>query len=336
MKIDESFDPSLLEPRLNSFIPHMPTPRQAAFLLLECREAFYGGAGGGGKSDALLMAALQYADIPGYSALIIRRNFAELALPNALIDRAHTWLHGRPDARWNEQRKQWRFSSGATLTFGYLEGARDADRYASAEFHFIGVDELTQFGEKQYVDLFARLRAPACPGCDFEREYAEHHKRHSDYRRDCAVCIELERLISGPASTHLDAAHIPLRMRSASNPGNVGHDWVKRRFVIRRGAPEGDRLFVPARLDDNPFINRDDYTKSLLNLDPVTRARILKGDWEAYSTRGVIKRDWFDLVDTLPSQLSIVRYWDTAYQKKSTSDYTVGVKYGIDATASLT
>ena len=120
---DELFDPTLLEPRLNTFIPHMPTPRQAAFLLLECREAFYGGAGGGGKSDALLMAALQYADIPGYSALIIRRNFAELALPNALIDRAHTWLRGRPDGRWNEQRKQWKFSSGATLTFGYLEGA---------------------------------------------------------------------------------------------------------------------------------------------------------------------------------------------------------------------
>lgn len=119
-------------------------------------------------------------------------------------------------------------------------------------------------------------------------------------------------------------------VRSASNPGNVGHDWVKRRFVIRRDAPMGERLFVPARLDDNPFINRDDYTRSLLNLDPVTRARILKGDWEARSMRGVIKREWFEVVDTLPSKLSVVRYWDTAYQKKSTSDYTVGVKYGID------
>ncbi len=47
------------EPRLNTFIPHVPTPHQAAFLLLDCLEAFYGGAGGGGKSDALLMSALQ-------------------------------------------------------------------------------------------------------------------------------------------------------------------------------------------------------------------------------------------------------------------------------------
>jgi hypothetical protein len=47
---------------------------------------------------------------------------------------------------------------------------------------------------------------------------------------------------------HLEAAHIPLRMRSASNPGNVGHDWVKRRFVARTGDPAGERLFIPARL----------------------------------------------------------------------------------------
>jgi predicted phage terminase large subunit-like protein len=126
-----------------------------------------------------------------------------------------------------------------------------------------------------------------------------------------------------------EAAHIPLRMRSASNPGNVGHDWVKRRFVGRAGAPRGDRLFIPARLGDNPHINRDDYVKSLLNLDPVTRARILQGDWEARSRRGVLKREWFEIVDTLPLELSLVRYWDTAYQKKTTSDYTVGVKYGM-------
>jgi len=318
---------------MNVFIPHYPTTRQAAFLLLECLEAFYGGAGGGGKSDALLMAALQYADIPGYSALIIRRNFSDLALPNALMDRAHAWLRGRGDAKWNENRKQWTFSSNATLTFGYLEGARDADRYASAEFQFIGVDELTQFSEKQYVDMFARLRKPRCELCDFERAYRAHCEAVQVHRpNECRVCDESHRRrlqMSSVKLSHIEAAHIPLRMRSASNPGNVGHDWVKRRFVARTGAPARDRLFIPARLEDNPHINGDDYTKSLLNLDPITRARILKGDWEARSMRGVLKREWFDIVDKIPAELSLARYWDTAYQKKKTSDYTVGVKYGM-------
>jgi hypothetical protein len=283
--------------------------------MLDCLEAFYGGAGGGGKSDALLMSGLQYVDVPGYHALIIRRNLPDLAMPNALMDRAHAWLDRRKDARWDESKKRWTFTSGATLTFGYLDSARDIDRYASAEFSFIGVDELTQFSEKQYLDLFARLRAPACPHCRWQKHYDQHHETaHQQRTNDCRRCIELQRQLQN--IVHLPAAHIPLRMRSASNPGNVGHDWVKQRFIARLGAPPGDRLFVPARLDDNPFINREEYVKSLHNLDPVTRERILKGDWEARSSRGVLKREWFEIVDIIPAELALVRYWDTAYQKK--------------------
>jgi predicted phage terminase large subunit-like protein len=237
------------------------------------------------------------------------------------------------NAHWDESKKRWTFERGGTLTFGYLDNARDADRYASAEFQFLGVDELTQFSEKQYLDLFARLRAPACLRCEFEKQLRLHRSMvHIQHAEGCATCADLKRQRRRAESSkfpHLPAAHIPLRMRSASNPGNVGHDWVKRRFITRKGAPPGDRLFVPARLDDNPFINREEYTKSLMNLDPLTRDRILKGDWEAHSTRGVIKREWFEVIDTIPAELSLARYWDTAYQKKKTSDYTVGVKYGM-------
>jgi predicted phage terminase large subunit-like protein len=329
----ELFDPALFEPRLNTFIPCTPTPRQAAFLVLECQEAFYGGAGGGGKSEALLMAALQYADVPGYNAIIIRRSIPDLAMPNALMDRAHRWLGGRNDTHWDESKKRWSFASGATLSFGYLEGARDGDRYASAEFHFIGFDELTQFTETQYLGLFARLRAPVCPRCQFDQKFRLHRTSiHREHDGGCLVCIDLETGQRGALNNefeHLPQAHIPLRMRSASNPGNVGHEWVKRRFVLRLGASSGDRLFVPARLDDNPHIEREQYVQSLLKLDPLTRARILEGDWEARSMRGVIKREWFEIIDAVPADLSIIRYWDTAFQKTRTSDYTVGLKYGI-------
>jgi hypothetical protein len=69
----------LATPRLTKYIPHKPHPRQAAFLLLDGREAMYGGSAGGGKSVALLMGALQYVDCPGYHALILRRTFAQLS-----------------------------------------------------------------------------------------------------------------------------------------------------------------------------------------------------------------------------------------------------------------
>ncbi len=163
------------------------TPRQKDFLWLDCLEAFYGGAAGGGKSSALLMAALQLVDIPGYSAIIFRQTYADLALPGALMDRSFEWLLPT-DAKWNATEKKWLFPSGATLNFGYLESENDKYRYRSSEFQFIGFDELTNFTETQYRFLFSRLR-------------------------------------------RTNSINVPLRMRSASNPGGVGHDWVKTRFV---------------------------------------------------------------------------------------------------------
>jgi len=79
---------------MTEYIPQAPTVKQAAFLLLPVIEAFYGGQPGGGKSSALLMAALQYVDVPGYSALLLRRTYADLALAGALMDRARSWLVG--------------------------------------------------------------------------------------------------------------------------------------------------------------------------------------------------------------------------------------------------
>ena len=99
----------LLTPKMNKYIPHVPTPKQAAFLLLNCKEAFYGGAAGGGKSDALLMGGLQYVDVKGYSGIIFRKSYADLTKPGALIDRAKEWLLKYPEVRWNEKEKKFEF-----------------------------------------------------------------------------------------------------------------------------------------------------------------------------------------------------------------------------------
>ncbi len=145
-------------PRLTRYIPTNPTPKQTVALLVQAEEMLFGGAAGGGKSQFLLTAALQYVDVPNYAAMLLRRTYADLALPGALMDRANEWLRGS-GARWQDRDKTWTFPSGATLTFGYLEGPHDHLRYQGAELHFCGFDELTQLKDvRQYTYMFSRLR----------------------------------------------------------------------------------------------------------------------------------------------------------------------------------
>ncbi len=140
------------------FTPHAPTPKQHAFCWCVDEEVLFGGQAGGGKSDAIIMAALQYVHVPGYAALILRKSYPDLAQPGAIMSRAKEWLRGVEGVKWNEQLKEFTFPSGAKLVFGYLKRDDDVYQYQGAEYQFIGFDELTQFTEFQYTYLHSRLR----------------------------------------------------------------------------------------------------------------------------------------------------------------------------------
>lgn len=289
-----------LRPRLTDYIPHHPHPRQAAFLLLPHREALFGGAAGGGKTDTLLMAALQYVDVPGYAALLLRRTFRQLSLEESLLDRAAGWLSGT-DARWKAQDMRWTFPSGATLTFGYLDRDADKYQYQSAAFQFIGWDELTQWPtEGPYRYMFSRVR-----------------------RLDNA-----------------EMRAVPLRVRAGTNPGGLGHPWVKRRFGL--GTPEAgetreipkSRVFMRSLLEDNPSLDQDSYRAGLSELTEVERRQLELGDWDARVEGKLLKRHWFNLVDAVPeSGMTWCRFWDLAATEPHDSnpdpDWTVGCLLGF-------
>jgi hypothetical protein len=167
-----------LEPKKPLYCPEEPSLTQKVFLRTYALEGLFGGAAGGGKSSALLMSALQYVDVPNYSAILFRRTYADLALPGAIMDRFQSWVANYDDVRWNANNYTAIFPSGARLTFGYLNNQNDYLRYKGAEFQFIGMDEVTEIRENDYRYLFSRLRRP----------------------------------IKGAL------AQVPLRMRSASNP----------------------------------------------------------------------------------------------------------------------
>lgn len=167
-----------LEPKKPPFCPEEASITQKVFLRTNGIEALFGGAAGGGKSSALLMSALQYVDVPNYSAILFRRTFADLSLPGALMDRFKTWIDLYDDIHWNANSYVATFPSGARISFGYLNNTNDYLRYKGSEFQFIGMDEVTEIRESDYRYMFSRLRRPN----------------------------------SGPL------AQVPLRMRSASNP----------------------------------------------------------------------------------------------------------------------
>ena len=281
-----------LEPRPPLFSPHEPYLKQKIFLLIPALEALYGGRAGGGKSDALLMAALQYVDIPGYAAIIFRNSYSDLILPGALMDRAREWFEPQmPDVRWSSRTNSWIFPSGATITFGYLDKPDDHLRYKGAEFQFIGFDEVTEIREKHYTYLFSRLRKPS----------------------------------EGPLS------QVPLRARAASNPAP---NWVRERF-IEDPTDEGTglkRIYIPAGLEDNPFVDKKSYREALSKLDAVERARLESGDWYAEEPGAKFSRSWFNIIDRheVPDETytNMVRYWDIAStlpsEKNKDPDYTAG------------
>jgi len=223
----------------NQYITHKPTDKQFEFLFYpDILEGFYGGAAGGGKSDALLMAALQFAEVPRYSALLLRRTYADLSLPEALMDRAQEWLSST-DARWHADTKTWEFPSGATLTFGYLQTERDKYRYQGAAFQMVGFDEITQFTESMYQYLFSRLR-------------------------------------------RLEDSHVPIRMRAASNPGDIGHCVPYGRVLTVTGWQDIEEI----KLGDMIYTVRENGDMAIASVEQTYKERYV-GDMVSIRARGL-------------------------------------------------
>ena len=236
------------------------------------------------NSDALLMAALQYVDIPRYSAVIFRRSFADLEKAEALISRSMQWL-ADTDAIWRAQHHYWEFPSGARLAFSYLSNPGDLFAHQSSAYQFIGFDEATQFYEDDYTYMFSRLRKQRC----------EIHVNQAGMAAtgdpDCETCREYAPL-----------SRVPLRVRAATNPGGLGHLWVRNRFGIKAkgelfAGTIPERPYVPAYYTDNPYLDHEAYLKSLSNLDPVTREQLLRGDW-GVSAQGRFRRQWIKRYST--------------------------------------
>ncbi len=216
---------------------------QTDFLAAPETDVLYGGAAGGGKSYAMLVDPLRFAHRAAHRALILRRSMPEL---RELIDKSRElYPKAFPGCKFREVEKIWTFPSGAKLEFGFLERDADVYRYQGQAYSWIGFDEITHLNT------------------EFSWNYLASRLRTTD-------------------------SEITPYMRCTANPGGAGATWVKKRYVNPSPPNESftgkdglTRRFIPARLEDNPYLATDGrYEQMLKALPEVQRRQLLEGNWD--------------------------------------------------------
>lgn len=242
-----------------------PQPKQAAFMARGEYEALYGGAAGGGKSDALVVEALRQVHIPHYKGLILRKTYPEL---EELVEKS-LMLYPRafPGAKYNHSSHAWRFPSGARVLFGSMQHTRDRLKYQGRAFDFVGFDELTHFTWDEYSYLFSRNR-PNGPGT---RVYI--------------------RATANPGG--IGHGWVKARYVTAGPPMTTLWEGIEIRFPDGHREPRyRSRVFVPASVFDNPALldNDPSYVDKLALMSPAERDALLYGSWDSFE--GQVFVEW--------------------------------------------
>lgn len=256
---------------------------QEDFLAAGDTDVLYGGAAGGGKSYAMLVDPLRYAHRAAHRGLILRRSMPEL---RELIDKSRElYPKAFPGAKYKEVEKLWNFPSGAKIEFGFLERDADVYRYQGQAYSWIGFDEITH------------LPTP------FAWNYLASRLRTTD-------------------------SEIQVYMRCTANPGGAGAGWVKKRYIDPappnnsfRGGDGLTRKFIPARLQDNPYLAEDGRYEQMLNaLPPTQRKQLLDGNWDVAEGAAFTEFNPFEHVITpfeIPMHWERVKGIDYGYSSES-------------------
>ena len=236
-------------------------PRQTAAFSSPATEILYGGAAGGGKSHLMRVAAIAWCGlIAGLQVYLFRRVSDDLIKnhlegPQGLRAMLAPWVDAGFAAIVEGEIRFW---NGSKIYLCHCKDEKDVYKYQGAEIHVLLVDELTTFTEFIYRFLRGRVRMVGM---------------------DDRIPAELRGAFP--------------RILASSNPGNLGHHWVKAAFIdgcmpmqVRQmDDVEGGMLrqYVPARLDDNPSMAANDpnYRARLRGLGTPALVRAMEeGDWD--------------------------------------------------------
>ena len=291
-------------------------PRQSEAFLSTATEILYGGAAGGGKSHLMRSAAIAWCTaIPGLQVYIFRRVSDDLHKnhmegPTGFPAMLSDWIDQK-FVKINWSKNFIEFWNGSKIHLCHCQYEKDRFKYQGAEIHVLMIDELTHFTDVIYRYLRGRCRMG---GLRVPEQYKGLFPR----------------IVNG------------------SNPGGVGHNWVKATFIdpaapmdIRQQSKdEGGmrRQYVPAKLDDNPTLKETDpdYIDRLEGLgNPALIKAMRDGDWNIVSG-GMFDDLWRNEVHVL-TPFAIPQSWriDRSFDWGSSRPFSVGWWAESDGTEAI-
>ena len=244
-----------------------PQPKQVEFMSRPEDEVFYGGAAGGGKSDALVCEALRQIHHPRYKAILFRKTYKQL---DDLIWKSRLYYPlASPKAKYNQSEHVWTFPSGAKIYFGSMPHRDSRFDYQGRSYAFIGFDELTHFTQEEYTYLFSRNRADGAGLRSYIRATGNPGGIGHSWVK--------ERFIT-PAA--------PMTPISESHK-IIYPDGHEETVVLKR-------IFVPSSVFDNKALMQNDpmYVQRLASMPEAEKNALLYGDWNSFS--GMVFSEWRD------------------------------------------
>ena len=298
----------------------------------------YGGAAGGGKTVGLILEPLRHVGrVANFTAVFFRRTTPQITNPGALWDESQNFyprLGGTPHLGVRE----WRWPRAGKIKFSHLQFETTVYDWQGAQITLICFDELTHFTAHQFFYMVSRNRS-TCGVRPYIR--ATCNPDADSWVADfLAWWIDPETGLPIPERAGVLRYYIRVAEKIV---------WADRPEELMQYLPRPEDLppgidpprpisvtFIPATVFDNPALLRvnPEYLAWLLSLPLLERERLLGGNWKIRPAAGLyFKREWCAVVDEVPADLDVVRYWDLAATEKTElndPDWTVGIKLGRD------
>lgn len=242
----------------------LPGPQTLAYES-EADILLYGGAAGGGKTDLLL----GLAKTRHWKAVIFRRIFPSLT---GIIERSRAIYAG---GDFVEGKYRWRFNDGRSVRFGHLQHEDNKQDWQGQDHDYYGFDEITEFTETQFRFVTGWNRSTK-PGqrC---RVVCTGNPPHS---ADGEWVIEfwgpwLKADHPRPAKPGELRWYTTVKGKDVEQPNGdpvlIEGEWVK----------PLSRTFIPAKVQDNPFLIESGYVSRLQAMPEPLRSKMLYGDFTA-------------------------------------------------------